>query len=246
VSVTFETRSDGVGLLQMQDHAGRNAMSERFVGELTRALRAAAAWREGKVVVLSGLPEIFSSGADRETLVGLVSGRLSPTDILLPKLVLDLPVPVIAAMEGHAVGGGLALGLSCDLAVLARESRYCASFMNMGFTPGMGCTRLLEWALSPALVAELLYTGVAKRGRDLEGHAGVNAVVPRAEVMPRALDLAERIADKPRPALELLKRTLSLPRRRAFEETLTLESFMHQITLRDPSVLAGIEEHHVE
>jgi polyketide biosynthesis enoyl-CoA hydratase PksI len=129
---------------------------------------------------------------------------------------------------------------------MARESRYCASFMNMGFTPGMGCTRLLEWALSPALVAELLYTGVAKRGRDLEGHAGVNAVVPRAEVMPRALDLAERIADKPRPALELLKRTLSLPRRRAFEETLTLESFMHQITLRDPSVLAGIEEHHVE
>jgi len=153
---------------------------------------------------------------------------------------------VISAMEGHAIGGGLALGLSCDLVVLARESRYGASFMNMGFTPGMGSTRLLEWALSPALVAELLFTGATKRGRELEGRAGVNAVVPRAEVMARALDLAERIAEKPRSALTLLKRTLSLPRRRAFEESLTLESFMHQITLRDPATLAGIEEHHAE
>ncbi|MFO0555826.1 MAG: polyketide synthase [Polyangiaceae bacterium] len=246
MSVAFVQQASGIGIVEMRDTAGRNAMSERFVRDLARALDEAAAWQSGKVIVLTGLSDIFSSGADRETLHGLASGRLAPTDILLPKLVLDMPIPVVAAMEGHAVGGGLALGLSCDLAVLARESRYGATFMNMGFTPGMGATGLFSWALSPALVAELLFTGALVRGRDLEGRAGVNAIVPKAEVLPRALDLAERIAEKPRRALELLKRTLSLPRRQAFESTLTIESLMHEITLRDPAARAGIEEQHAE
>lgn len=245
-AVTLERLASGVGLLRMRDEAGRNAMSRPFVEALAEALREATLWRDGKVVVLSGLSDVFSGGADKSTLVGLARGEVAPTDIILPKLVLDLPMPTVAAMEGHAIGGGLALGLSCDMAILARESRYGASFMNMGFTPGMGATKLLEWALSPALVAELLFAGEPKRGRDLEGKCGVNAIVPRAEVLPRALDLAERIAEKPREALELLKRTLSLPRRKAFEETITVESLMHRVSFRAERVLAGIEEHHVE
>lgn len=246
MSVALTKLPSGVGLLEMRDEDGRNAMSIPFVEALTRALGEAAAWREGKVIVLSGLPDVFSSGADRGTLVALARGELSPTDILLPKLVLDLPIPTIAAVEGHAIGGGLALAFSCDLIILARESRYGASFMNMGFTPGMGTTRLLEWAMAPAIVAELLFTGEAKRGRDLEGKATVNAILPKGEVLARALSLADRMADKPREPLELLKRTLSLPRRRAFEETITLESLMHRIAFRGPEVLAGIQEHHAE
>jgi polyketide biosynthesis enoyl-CoA hydratase PksI len=246
MSVRLVKQPSGVGLLEMRDEPGRNAMSLAFVEALSDALGEAAAWREGKAIVLSGLPDVFSSGADRATLLALARGDLSPTDILLPKLVLDLPIPIIAAAEGHAIGGGLALAFACDLVLLARESRYGASFMNMGITPGMGTTRLLEWALSPAVVAELLFTGEPKRGRDLEGKASVNGILPKGEVSPRALALADRMADKPREALELLKRTLSLPRRRAFEETITLESLMHRIAFRAPDVLASIQENHAE
>lgn len=244
MSVRLETNTSGVGVLAMRDERGRNAMSLPFVEALSEALREAARWREGKVIVISGLSDVFSSGADEATLIALVRGELAPTDILLPKLVLDLPIPAIAAMAGHAIGGGLALGFACDLVLLAKESRYGASFMNMGVTPGMGSTRLLEWALSPALVAELLFVGEPKRGRDLDARAGVNAVLPKAEVLPRAMALAERIAEKPREALELLKRTLSLPRRRAFEETVTVESLMHRVVFRSPDIIEGIKNHH--
>jgi polyketide biosynthesis enoyl-CoA hydratase PksI len=174
----------------------------------------------------------------------LCQGGVVPTDIVLAKAVLDVPVPVIAAMEGHGVGGGLALGLAADIVMIARESRYGATFMNMGFTPGMGMTRLLQHVVSPAIAAELLFSGELKKGSWFEGRSGFNAILPREEVRPRALDLAARIADKPRPSLELLKRTLSIGRRQAFEETHTLESLMHMLSFSGPEVLRRIEEQH--
>ena len=242
--VRFDPQQGGVGVVAMVDAEGKNAMSERFVHELLGALSAATAWAPLRVVLLQGLPEIFSSGASMEMLRALCQGGVAPTDILLAKAVLDVPVPVIAAMEGHGVGGGLALGLAADIVMIARESRYGATFMNMGFTPGMGMTRLLQHVVSPAIAAELLFSGELKKGSWFEGRSGFNAILPRAEVLPRARDLAARIADKPRPSLELLKRTLSIGRRQAFEETHTLESLMHMLSFSGPEVLRRIEEQH--
>jgi hypothetical protein len=74
----------------------------------------------------------------------------------------------------------------------------------------------------------------------------VNYVLPRAEVEARAFDVAGRIADKPRVAVEALKRTLSLPRRRAFDESLTLETLMHQLTLGAEGAAARIRASYVE
>lgn len=242
--VSFELDDDGVGVIAMRDEVGRNAMSERFVHELVQALGEAQRAAELKVVLLTGLPDVFSSGASREMLVGLVRGELVPTDIVLPKLVLDLPVPVVAAMEGHAIGGGLALGLCADIVLIARESRYGASFMSMGFTPGMGMTELLHHVMPPALAHELLFTAEPKKGSYFEGRSGFNAILSRAEVRPRALSIAARIAEKPRTSLEMLKRTLSLPRRQAFEKTYTIESLMHRVSFAQANTLGLIEEHH--
>jgi len=82
------------------------------------------------------------AGASREILEELVTGKLAPRDLLLPRAIFDVPVPTITAMEGHAIGGGLALGICADIALIARESRYGCSFMNRGFTPGMATTRI--------------------------------------------------------------------------------------------------------
>lgn len=242
--VEFQGQADGIGVVSMRDVENKNAMSERFVHELLAAFAEATAWAPLKVVVLAGTPEVFSSGASLAMLRALTKGAVVPTDIVLAKAVLDLPVPVVAAMEGHAIGGGLALGCAADVVIIARESRYGASFMNMGFTPGMGITKLLEHVMSPALAAELLFSGEPKKGSFFEGKSGFNAILPRAEVGPRAMTIAARIADKPRLSLEILKRTLSLSRRQAFEQTHTLESLMHRVTFAAPDVLARIEEFH--
>jgi polyketide biosynthesis enoyl-CoA hydratase PksI len=155
----------------------------------------------------------------------LVTGRRETGELLLPRVMLDCPVPCIAAMAGYAIGGGFALGMAADIVILAADRRYQLNFMDLGFTPGMGVTALLEHALSPAVAHELMFTCEARRGRDL----AANHVVPSAEVEPLALSLAQRIADKPRDMIVALKRTLSIPRRMAFEAARTQDALMHSL-----------------
>jgi polyketide biosynthesis enoyl-CoA hydratase PksI len=237
---------EGVALAEMRDEVGKNALSEDMVHALGEVVATVARESSAKVLILFGLPEVFSSGAPRELLQRLARGELAPADISLAAALLDAPIPVIAAMEGHATGGGLALGLCADIVVMARESRYGATFMNMGFTPGMGMTCLLEHVLSPAMAHEALYTGELRLGRDFEGKSGIGHVVARAEVRGRALDVARRIADKPRDALVLLKAALAGPRRVAFARAREVESRMHAVTFSRPETLARIETDYLE
>ena len=239
------TTHEAVRAIVLADPATGNALGEAMVEALIAALDAAGRSAEVHVIVLTAVGETFSSGAPAELLVSLADGDLRPSDIRLARALLDCPLPVIAAMAGPAVGGGFALGLAADIVLLARESRYGFSFMNMGFTPGMGTTAMCEHVLSPAVAHELMYSGEMRRGAAFAG-SGINYILPRVDVEARAFDVAARIADKPRAALELLKRTLSLPRRRAFESALTLETLMHQVTLAAPGVAARIRATYVE
>lgn len=239
-------RRDDIWELCMVDHATKNAFTESFVTDLELALGTVSECRTVKALVLTGLPDVFASGAPKELLARLAKGEVVPTDIMLSKAVLDIPVPTIAAMRGHATGGGLALGLCADIVLMAQESRYGASFMNMGFTPGMGMTRLLEHVFSPAIAQEFLYTGQFRRGSELVGSAGVNYILPRDEVCAKAFDVALQIADKPRCSLELLKRSLSIGRRQSFEESRTIEAMMHSISFMQKEVRDRIEGEYVE
>ena len=207
--------ADGIARLTLNDPANHNALSSEMVVAIENACATAGRDPEVRVMILLAKGEHFSSGAPLALLQSLAAGAMAPTDIRLARALLDLPVPCIAGLEGHAIGGGLALGLAADVVVIARESRYGLTFMEYGFTPGMGTTGLLEHVLLPAVAHELLYTGEMRRGSDFIG-SGINHILPRSEVRAKAEDLAQRIADKPRTALTLLKRTLSLPRRQRF------------------------------
>lgn len=239
-ALAFSTLDDGVAIVTLDDPTSGNALGEGMVREVAAAINACGRDARTRAIILRGGPEMFSSGAPRALLDALAQSDLEPHDILLPRVLLGCPVPVVTAMAGHAVGGGFALGLAGDIVLMARESRYGFTFLDLGFTPGMGATRLCEHALSPAIAHELLYTGELRRGALFLGASGINHVLPREEVHARALDIARRIADKPRPALEALKRSLTLPRRRAFEETLTLETLMHQLTFHTPEARGRI------
>jgi polyketide biosynthesis enoyl-CoA hydratase PksI len=233
---------EGVACVQMSDEATSNALSPEMAAALARAFAELGREERIRAVVLSGLPDVFSSGASREVLRDLMSGNRDADELLLPRVLLDCPLPCLAAMAGHSVGGGFALGIAADIVFLARESRYCLNFLDLGFTPGMGTTLLLEHVLSSAVAHELLFTGEARLGRDFDGKSGINYVLPRAEVLPRAIELAARIAEKPRVALTALKRALSAPRRQAFEAARTQEMLMHRISFSQPEVARLIED----
>ncbi len=237
------TIGDGIARVTLADPRSGNALGEEMVHALQGAFAAIDRDAGVRAAVLLGDGDTFSRGAPQELLLRLAAGAVRPADIVLPKVLLDCAVPVIAAMAGHATGGGFALGLAADIVLIGEDSRYGFTFMNLGFTPGMGTTRLCEHVLSAAIAHELLYTGELRRGSRFTG-SGINYVLPNDTVEGTAFDVAARIAEKPRHAVVALKRTLSLPRRRAFETSLTHESFMHQITLA--GAVSRIQDDYVE
>ena len=243
VTLTIE---DGIAELWMRDEPGNNAFSREFVAELLACMDTLSRDTQAKVCVVRGLPELFSAGGDRNVLLDLAEGRLAPYDLELTRNLIELPIPTIAAMEGSAVGGGLIFGLACDMVVMARESRYGTNFMDLGFTPGMGTTGLLQFAVGEYLAAEMMFGCQYFKGSHFEGRANVNYVVERAKVLARARKLALRLTDKPRFAIELLKRQLALPRRQAFEQARTAESMMHQVCFAAPETRARIRENYIE
>ena len=244
-TVSLELGDDGVAVLWIHDRINHNAFTEPMVQQLLTQLERLEQDPAVKVCVVRGLPDVFCAGAHQDMLLALARGQMAATDIVLSRYLLDVPVPTIAAMEGHAVGGGLALGLCCDMLLMARESRYGCSFMNLGFTPGMGITRLLQDAVGEYIAAEMMFGGQMFKGSQLEARSSINHVLPRARVLGKAMQLARRIAEKPRGALELLKRTLSVRRRQAFEQARTSEGMMHKLSFADPNTARRIQENYV-
>jgi polyketide biosynthesis enoyl-CoA hydratase PksI len=240
--VSTETIAEGVVRVRMQDWTGNNGLSSSLVEALLAALAEAEADPATRVVTLCGLSEHFCSGATRDTLASLGDGRMRPTELGLVRRLLTLDVPVIAACAGSAIGGGLVLAAACDLVILARDRRYGFNFMDLGITPGMGATALAEHVFGTARAHELLYSGEFRLGAQLIPCPGIAAVAPSYEVEVRALDLSLRIAGKSRTNLSILKRALTLPRRRRLEEALTMESLMHETSLAalDLDAMGGV------
>jgi polyketide biosynthesis enoyl-CoA hydratase PksI len=234
--------AEGIAVLRMCDEKSGNALSEGMVHRLESLFTDIASHDAIKVVILAGLPEYFCSGASRDVLLKLAENQIEPHELTLPRHLLRISVPTIAAMEGHAIGGGLALGICCDIVLVARESSYSCPFMNYGFTPGMGTTRLLEHVVSPAIAHEMLFTGRPFKGSQFEHRSGFNHVVPRSDLWSRTMDISERIAEKPRAALVLLKKNLIAGRRKVYEGAFQAETEMHQKTFYEPSVIARILE----
>jgi enoyl-CoA hydratase/carnithine racemase len=122
--------------------------------------------------------------------------------------VLDIEVPTIAAMSGHAVGGGLGLAIVCDLRVASETSRYGANFVKLGLHPGMATTYLLPRLVGVPRALELLLTGRILSGREAAEIGLVNAALPSDQVLARARELAEEIASAAPIAVRLTKQTI--------------------------------------
>lgn len=219
-----------VATVSMRDEANQNRITDPVHAGFVGALRDAGADPGVRVVVLRGLPGIFCAGAPVERMLAGPAQRTGRVWAMVAAL-LDCPVPIVAAVEGHALGGGLLLALYCDLAVFSERSRYSANFLTFGFTPILGATHLLPARLGAALAAEMLYTGRSVTGRELaERGAGVG-VVPHEEVLARARRLAVRTAQAPRDTLVRLKTRLAGELRGRAEEALAAEIPDHEATI---------------
>ena len=240
--VTYRLDDAMIAHISMRDIPGNNALSAPLVDALLEACDQATE-QKASALILSGTSEVFSAGAERASLEAIASGEFHVRDLIVSERLINMPMPVIAAIEGHAIGGGLVMAACCDIVVGALESRYGAVFINMGFTPGMGCTTLLELLVGAPLAHEMMYTGRRFRGREL-ATLGVhfNRLLPKDRVLPTALDIARQIAEKNPTSIALLKYALGARKKRLLTTARLQEDLMHRITFNLPETARTIQE----
>ncbi|AJQ95102.1 SDR family NAD(P)-dependent oxidoreductase [Gynuella sunshinyii] len=199
--VQLTSHDDGVAVLTMCERSRQNG----FTPALNEGLIEAFAWVQQqqhlKVVVLTGYDQYFATGGTLEALQAIQQGQAQFTDAGVIDLPLRCDIPVIAAMQGHAIGAGWAMGMCCDLAVYSRESVYHSPYLSYGFTPGAGSTLMLPARLGRQLGQEVLWTAREYKGSTLEQRNISDPVVWRNEVLPLALQLAAQLARQSRRTL---------------------------------------------
>ncbi len=235
------TLNKGIAVIQMMDRNSRNTFSPSLIKGLLEAFQVINSHEEIKVVVIYGYDNYFCCGGTQSELLNLHSGKMTFADLGFYRLLLDCPFPTIAAMQGHAIGGGLAFGCFADIILLAEESIYSTNFMKYGFTPGMGATYIVPYKFGASIGHELLYSANTYHGSVLRIKGVPVQIVKKAEVIAKSLELAEQLADKPRVALKILKQHLTQEIRAKLPEVIDQEIEMHRQTFHLPEVKNRIE-----
>jgi enoyl-CoA hydratase/carnithine racemase len=205
--VRFE-RKGGTVLLTL-DSPPVNVLSMPVVEALSARLSEAEADPEARAVVIaSAFEKAFAAGADVREMVSLdpdsvrVNGARGQA---LTRQIEHLPLPVIAAVRGVALGGGCELCLACDFIIASEDAQFGQPEINLGIMPGWGGTRRLPRRIGAARARRWIMTGRSVPVSEAFAHGLVDRVVPRSEVLPAAFALAEELATKPPITLAAVK-----------------------------------------
>ncbi|NBP83826.1 MAG: enoyl-CoA hydratase [Mycobacteriaceae bacterium] len=208
-----------VALITLNRPERMNSMAFDVMVPLRAALAELTYDNDVRVVVLTGAGRGFSSGADQKSAgsVPHVAGLTRATHALRSMELLDeiilamrrLHQPIIAAVNGAAIGGGLCLALAADIRVAAADAYFRAAGVNNGLTASeLGLSYLLPRAIGSSRAFEIMLTGRDVDAGEAERIGLVSRQVPADEVLPTCYEIAARIAAFSRPGIELTKRTL--------------------------------------
>ena len=241
-------RDGDLAIIAFDRPANRNSMTpevlDAFAVASTHARTDAVAGAI-RCVVVTGSGTTFSAGADFKSVVQRDGDHRAPHErsfaMYEPFLsVLDIPVPVIGALNGHAVGGGFGLALVCDLRVGAYEGKYGANFVRLGLAPGMAISYLLPRIIGLPRANELLLTGRLVDGREAETLGLLNRAVPATDVLSTALALAREIAANAPLAVRATKAAIRRGLALAVREAAQAEAFAQAETLATEDARTGI------
>jgi enoyl-CoA hydratase len=205
-------RAGAVAIVTIQRPDKLNALNAGVVAELHRTFQALAAAEEPvRCAVLTGAGKAFVAGADIAEMAAMTTveaKRFSDAGHALCALLEGLPFPVIAAVNGFALGGGCELALACDFIYAADGARLGQPEVNLGVIPGFGGTQRLLRRVGAARARELCYTGDMITADQALVMGLVNAVFPAAELLQRARDAASKIASRGPLAVGAAKRVM--------------------------------------
>jgi enoyl-CoA hydratase len=223
-SLLVERTPEGIATITLNRPDRRNTLSLRLRAELRDSVAALEADPAIKVLVLTGAGDAFCAGLDLAEWgapgVGPAAGAYELDAVAA---ILGFSGPIIGAINGPAVTGGLELALACDLLVASTAASFCDSHALVGLLPGWGGSVRLARRVGLARAKELALTGRFLSADEAERWGLVNHVVPPAQLLPWAHALAGQMAAAAPGSLRAYKRLLDDEDARTFEEALALE-----------------------
>ncbi|MEJ7936017.1 crotonase/enoyl-CoA hydratase family protein [Sphingobium sp. AN558] len=248
---------DGVVTLTLNRPDLRNPISDPAVmTAVIKAIELADADIETRAVIITGAGSAFSSGGDIKTMrkggglndaLPAITRRNYKNGIQqLPLLFESIEVPVIAAVNGPAIGAGCDLACMCDVRIAAQSARFAESFVKMGIVPGDGGAWLLPRIVGFSKATEMALTGDMLSADEALACGLVSKVVPDDELMQAALDLARRIAVNPPYAVRMTKRLLREGRTASLatllEASAAAQAICHATADHEEAVTAFLEK----
>lgn len=206
-------KRDGIGYLTLNRPEVRNAFNQEMIDELRDVLRRIDRDDEIRVLIITGAGKAFQAGADIAELSVMVPMnilRWNEGIVRINAALEKLRQPVIAAINGPAMGGGMELAISCTLRVIAESAKMALPEVKLGIIPGTGGTQRLPRLIGKGRAAELLLTGAAINARDAYDMGLVNKVAPDNKVVEAAEKLAFRIMANAPIAVEMAKDALEV------------------------------------
>ena len=228
--VVTEDCGDGIVRLLFNDPATRNAMSEAMAEQFAVAIGQLCVRDDLRVVVLSGAGKAFSAGGHLDMLEKKIAqdekrNRAEMREFYEQFLCIrDLPVPTVAAINGHAMGAGLCVALCCDVRIARSGSKLGLNFVRLGLHPGMGVTYTLPRIVGPAKAAELLYAGSVLSAEDALEIGLVNRCAAADAFEDHVKQYVDSVATAGPQAVRMLKRTLKATTQGTLSECLEYEA----------------------
>ncbi|MEE8399385.1 MAG: enoyl-CoA hydratase/isomerase family protein [Desulfobacterales bacterium] len=219
------TKENRVATIRFNRPQAMNAFSPRMMEEFFHAIADVKTDEETRVLVLAGTGRAFSTGADVKA---MVKGRLDQGSVgegaerqNYALALRNLDKPVIAAINGYAVGGGLDLSLACDIRIASDKAKLAEVFIRRGLIPAMGGIHFLPRLVGLDKACELIWTGDMVDAKEALKIGLVTKVVPHDELDEATNELAEKLAKGPPLAIQAAKRAIYEGLSMTLEETFT-------------------------
>lgn len=218
----------GIAVVTVSRRQALNALNTATLKELEDAFDGIAANREIKSVIITGAGEkAFIAGADIAEMAGMQpfeAREFASLGHRVTRKMEGLPQPVIAAVNGFALGGGCEIALASDIRIAAEGARFGQPEVGLGIVPGFGGTQRLPRLIGKGMAAELLLTGRLVTSAEALQIGLVNQVVTADQLMERARELARTIAEKGSIAARLIKSVLHKGQGLDLEKALEMEA----------------------
>jgi enoyl-CoA hydratase len=217
-------RDERVGIVTLNRPEQLNALNFQLVHELGDALQNFDRDETIGCIIITGSGEkAFAAGADIKEMAGKSLVEMMIGGFEAWEGIRHIRTPLIAAVNGYALGGGCELALHCDMIVASENARFGQPEISIGIIPGAGGTQRLARTLGKYRTMEMVLTGAQVTAQELANHGVVNHVVPKGEHLTEAIKLAKTVASQAPIAVRLAKEAVQAAFETSLEEGLDIE-----------------------